>query len=118
MARLPLGSGHSTTHVRLQGIEKHGVGRWREIGEELLPRWDDTTLRLKTTRLLGSQSLARYIGWKGDRCRSIAHGQPSSYGHETLETPSATCRNHVCNRSNVCKAIAKQAAEVHQVHWA
>lgn len=51
----------------VQGIEKHGVGRWREIGEELLPQWDDTALRVKTTRLLGSQSLARYIGWKGDR---------------------------------------------------
>jgi hypothetical protein len=52
----------------VQGIEKHGVGQWRDIGAEFLPRWDDTTLRLKTARLLGSQSLARYMRWKGDRC--------------------------------------------------
>lgn len=50
-----------------QGLEKHGVGRWREIGEEFLPKWDDQALRVKTTRLLGSQSLARYIGWQGNR---------------------------------------------------
>ena len=59
---------HSAIHVALQGIEKHGVGQWRDIGAELLPRWDDTTLRLKAARLLGSQSLARYMRWKGDRC--------------------------------------------------
>lgn len=50
-----------------QGLEKHGVGKWREIGEELLPGWDDQQLRIKASRLLGSQSLARYVGWKGDR---------------------------------------------------
>lgn len=59
---------HAATLVRLQGIEKHGVGQWRDIGAEFLPRWDDTTLRLKAARLLGSQSLARYMRWRGDRC--------------------------------------------------
>lgn len=57
--------------IMLQGLEKHGVGRWREIGEEFLPKWDDQALRVKTTRLLGSQSLARYIGWQGNRCRPL-----------------------------------------------
>ncbi len=34
----------------------------------LWPRqWDETALRIKASRLLGSQSLARYPGWKGDR---------------------------------------------------
>jgi hypothetical protein len=69
-------TGHSATHVVLQGIEKHGVGQWRDIGAEFLPRWDDTTLRLKTARLLGSQSLARYMRWKGDRCSFSALFQP------------------------------------------
>ena len=36
-----------------------------------LPRpphqWDETALRIKASRLMGSQSLARYPGWKGDR---------------------------------------------------
>ena len=59
---------HLAVYVCLQGIEKHGVGQWRDIGAEFLPRWDDTTLRLKAARLLGSQSLARYMRWRGDRC--------------------------------------------------
>ena len=57
----------------LQGLEKHGVGRWKEVSAELLPRWDDQTLRVKASKLLGSQSLARYVGWKGDRWAIILH---------------------------------------------
>jgi hypothetical protein len=38
-----------------------------QISAALLPRWDETALRIKASRLLGSQSLARYPGWKGDR---------------------------------------------------
>lgn len=60
-----------TPSLLMQGLEKHGVGRWREIGEELLPQWDDQFLRIKTGRLFGSQSLARYVGWKGSKCVSI-----------------------------------------------
>ncbi len=30
-------------------------------------QWDETALRIKAARLLGSQSLARYPGWKGNR---------------------------------------------------
>ncbi len=51
----------------MQGLEKYGVGRWGEISTQLLPRWDDQTLRVKASKLLGSQSLARYVGWQGDR---------------------------------------------------
>lgn len=51
----------------LQGLEKYGVGKWREISEELLPKWDDQAIRIKASRLMGSQSLARYVGWKGNR---------------------------------------------------
>ncbi|KAI8104316.1 hypothetical protein M9434_002874 [Picochlorum sp. BPE23] len=52
----------------LKGIEKHGVGKWRDIIEDHteLCRYDDQFIRLKTARLLGIQSLARHMGWKGD----------------------------------------------------
>ena len=50
-----------------QGLERFGVGKWGDMSAQLLPRWDDQALRVKTTRLLGSQSLARYVGWRGDR---------------------------------------------------
>jgi len=32
-----------------------------------LIQWDETALRIKASRLMGSQSLARYPSWKGDR---------------------------------------------------
>ena len=38
-----------------------------QISAALLPRWDETALRIKASRLLGTQSLARYPGWKGGR---------------------------------------------------
>jgi len=91
-----------------QGLERFGVGAWREVREEgeeeserrasffffqpaliispsspslsphsqissaLLPRWDETALRIKASRLLGTQSLARYPGWRGDRAAVAA----------------------------------------------
>jgi len=51
----------------IKALEKHGVGNWREISEQYLPKWDDQAIRIKASRLMGSQSLARYIGWKGNR---------------------------------------------------
>ena len=61
-------------------METYGVGKWREMREALLPDWEEVTLRGKAARALGCQSLARYGGWKGDRCgfpfqglRVIAH---------------------------------------------
>jgi hypothetical protein len=59
--------GDAERDLLYQGLEKHGVGKWREIGEELLPGWDDQQLRVKASRLMGTQSLARHVGWKGDR---------------------------------------------------
>ena len=57
-----------------QGLEKHGVGKWSDINAELLPKWDEQALRIKATKLLGSQSLARYVGWKGDRSAATLLG--------------------------------------------
>jgi hypothetical protein len=46
----------------LAGLEEHGVGRWRDIAREHLPDWDETSLRLRTARLLGCQNLSLYHG--------------------------------------------------------
>ncbi len=51
----------------VQALEKHGIGNWREISEQYLPKWDDQAIRIKASRLMGSRSLARYVGWKGNR---------------------------------------------------
>ena len=53
--------------VVMQGLEEFGIGKWRDIVEKHLTLWDDQALRLKACRLMGTQSLARYVGWKGDR---------------------------------------------------
>jgi hypothetical protein len=50
-----------------KGLETFGVGGWRSMVDALLPRWDETALRVKAGRLMGTQSLARYVGWKGDK---------------------------------------------------
>ena len=50
------------------GIAKYGIGEWGQIKEKLLPEWDTLNLRVKASRLMGTQSLARYPkGWKGDK---------------------------------------------------
>ena len=50
------------------GIAKYGIGEWGTIKEKLLPEWDTLNLRVKASRLMGTQSLARYPkGWKGDK---------------------------------------------------
>jgi hypothetical protein len=59
--------GDAERELLYQGLERHGVGKWREIGEEFLSGWDDQQLRIKASRLLGTQSLARHVGWKGSR---------------------------------------------------
>ncbi|KAI8872663.1 hypothetical protein GQ42DRAFT_143166 [Ramicandelaber brevisporus] len=50
----------------IQGIEKYGIGHFREISEALLPAWSTNDLRLKTIRLIGRQNLQLYKDWKGD----------------------------------------------------
>ena len=80
-----------------QGLEQHGIGKWREISEKFLPRWDDQALRLKAVRLMGSQSLARYIGWKGSK------SVPASI---CLSLPF--CRSTNCQVHHQCSVKASQ----------
>ena len=60
--------GDAERDALLAGIEKHGIGKWREIinDSEHLTRYDETTVRVKASKLMGTQSLARHVGWKGD----------------------------------------------------
>eukprot|EP00198_Chlamydomonas_reinhardtii_P010015 XP_001699352.1 predicted protein [Chlamydomonas reinhardtii] len=53
-----------------KGLEVHGVGKWREINRDYLKgQWDDQQVRIRAARLLGSQSLVRYMGWKGSKAK-------------------------------------------------
>jgi hypothetical protein len=52
----------------LRGIETYGIGHWGEMKAALLPEWDTLSLRVKASRLMGTQSLGRYPkGWRGDQ---------------------------------------------------
>ncbi|KAI7846094.1 hypothetical protein COHA_000355 [Chlorella ohadii] len=52
-----------------KGLERFGVGKWREMIQAYpeLARYKDTDVRVHAGRLLGTQSLARHVGWKGDK---------------------------------------------------
>ncbi|PRW58017.1 hypothetical protein C2E21_3709 [Chlorella sorokiniana] len=52
-----------------KGLERFGVGKWREMIQAFpeLGRYKDTDIRVHAGRLLGAQSLARHVGWKGDK---------------------------------------------------
>jgi hypothetical protein len=56
-----------TTDMLCLGIQEHGVGNWCRIAETVLQSWDVKTIRTRTCRLLGSQDLKRYTGWKGSK---------------------------------------------------
>jgi len=50
----------------MRGIEKYGIGNWQPMRTEFLSEWEANELRIKTSMLLGRQSLALYKDWKGD----------------------------------------------------
>ncbi|KAG4093017.1 hypothetical protein H8356DRAFT_1700605 [Neocallimastix lanati (nom. inval.)] len=50
----------------IKGIEKYGIGHFREISENLLPKWSGNDLRIKTIHLIGRQNLKLYKDWKGN----------------------------------------------------
>lgn len=52
------------------GLEAHGVGEWSTMkgADKVLADWDTLTLRVKASRMMGTQSLARYPkGWKANK---------------------------------------------------
>ncbi|KAJ2356768.1 hypothetical protein GGF43_001866 [Coemansia sp. RSA 2618] len=49
----------------LEGIEKYGIGHFREISENLLPDWSGNDLRMKSIRVMGRQNLQLYKDWRG-----------------------------------------------------
>lgn len=55
------------TDILCAGIQEHGVGNWCRIAESVRQIWDINTIRAHTCRLLGSQDLKRYTGWKGSK---------------------------------------------------
>ncbi|KAJ3226581.1 hypothetical protein HK099_004608 [Clydaea vesicula] len=50
----------------IKGIEKWGIGHFREISDEFLPDWQPNDLRIKAMRLIGRQNLQLYKDWKGN----------------------------------------------------
>ncbi|CAG8740170.1 12690_t:CDS:2, partial [Acaulospora morrowiae] len=50
----------------IKGIQKYGIGHYREISDEFLLEWSAQDLRVKTMRLIGRQNLQLYKDWKGD----------------------------------------------------
>ncbi|KAI8924991.1 hypothetical protein BC831DRAFT_401676 [Entophlyctis helioformis] len=56
----------------LHGIATLGIGRFREMAEQLLPEWSPNDLRVKTMRLMGRQNLQMYKGWRGDEAAVAA----------------------------------------------
>ncbi|KAJ1857680.1 hypothetical protein GGH12_003500 [Coemansia sp. RSA 1822] len=50
----------------LVGIEKYGIGHFREISESLLPEWSGNDLRMKSIRVMGRQNLQLYKDWRGN----------------------------------------------------
>lgn len=57
----------SETELLCTGIEKHGIGSWKDIRREYLNKWDEQSIRIKATKLIGCQNLKRYEGWKGTK---------------------------------------------------
>ena len=57
-----------------KGIEKFGIdpSSWKKIIEEFCPGRDVLFIRIKASRLIGSQGLNRYHGWIGTKDEVIA----------------------------------------------
>jgi len=55
-----------------KGLEKYGVGKWRQMADDMLKGWDDNNIRLKAAKLLGCQNLSRYYGRHISRAEVVA----------------------------------------------
>ncbi|KAK3816570.1 MAG: hypothetical protein J3Q66DRAFT_199828 [Benniella sp.] len=50
----------------VKGIQKYGIGHFRDIADDFLPSWSGNDLRVKTMRMMGRQNLQLYKDWKGN----------------------------------------------------
>ena len=76
-----------------------------------LRQWDETALRIKASRLIGSQNLtARYAGWKGTRAAvELEYGRNKRIGERTGCWKSGVLvEDHL---GTVAKALAEEAGE-------
>jgi len=71
----------------LECILKYGLGEWSTMRSmcKTLERWDALTIRVKASRALGAQSLARYPkGWKATRATiEREYGKHKAIGEQT-----------------------------------
>jgi len=64
--------GDRERELLLDGLERHGVGRWREIASAMPPAWDETSVRARAARALGRQNLSAYAGRRLSRAEVAA----------------------------------------------
>ena len=76
----------------------------------MMRQWDETALRIKASRLIGSQNLsARYAGWKGTRAAvELEYGRNKRIGERTGCWKSGVLVED--NHGSVAKALAEEAA--------
>jgi hypothetical protein len=72
-----------------RGLEQYGVGKWRQMADDMLKGWDDTSIRLKAAKLLGSQNLSRYYG----RCITKAQAEAELQANKQLGAQTGCWKN-------------------------
>jgi hypothetical protein len=71
------------------GLSKYGVGKWRDIGQDMLQGWDDHSIRIKAAKLLGCQNLS----WFYDRRYSKAEAQAVFERNQQLGAATGCWKN-------------------------
>lgn len=89
-----------------RGLEKYGVGKWRDMAQDMLKGWDDNNIRLKAAKLLGCQNLSRYYG----RCFSRRQVEAELEANKQLGAQTGCWKNGmlVDNDSGTLAAHFKQ----------
>jgi hypothetical protein len=95
-----------------KGLEQYGVGKWKQMAGDMLKGWDDTTIRLKTARLLGCQNLSRYHG----RCFTRAQVEAELAANKQLGAQTSCWKNGmlVDDDSGTLAAYFKEQAQQQQ----
>lgn len=95
-----------------KGLEKYGVGKWRQMSDDMLKGWDDTNIRLKAAKLLGCQNLSRYFG----RCFSRSEVEAELEANKQLGAQTGCWKNGmlVDDDSGTLAAHFRQQAQQQQ----